>query len=143
MARSDVGNRIEHQDCRQMALVLEGLAGSVHAGHPIASEDLQTAAKAAEWVWEAGPTPGPAHSQDFEKARAHFVRASEGCAAGAPRDAGIVEQSAQRMANEFRWMGQELEVEGPRKELPVAATNVIGALASKYGRYGIRPMAAA
>lgn len=140
MTRSDLKSRIEHEDCRHMALALEGISGALHQGRPVEVKDLASASKAAGWVWEAGPEPDAPQAREFEAAHEQFEKASSACAQGAAHESAIVERSAQTLARQLRWMAQAQQE--ARKELPSAASNSITELTKKYGRYGVRPLAA-
>jgi hypothetical protein len=137
---ADSNPSLEHEECRQMSLALEGLAGAIHANHPVEARDLAAASHAAESVWQAGPDPGSMRDADFEAAREAFNAATTGCAQGLAKESAAAERAAQQMALELRWMGKDLARKGPRLQ-PPRLESVITRLQVAYGRYGYRPRA--
>ena len=126
---------IEHHDCRQMAAALEGLAGSLQAGYHVDAKDLHEASEMAVWVWEAGPVIPNGRQGLFMEARRNLESNVAACAQGQPREAGIVERAALRMAREFRFLAAETRKHEARKELPKAVDERIHDLVRKYGRH--------
>ncbi|MHB1261717.1 MAG: hypothetical protein ACYC2H_08370 [Thermoplasmatota archaeon] len=128
----------EHQDCRQMALALEGIAGALHSGVAVEPRDLALAASAAEQVWESGPEPGRVRNQEFQTAHAKFVQMADAGAKGGAREAAGVQGAAQSMALQLRATAQEAGDHPARGTLPAAVAKTMSQLATKYGRHGIR-----
>lgn len=141
MIQVDSSVRAEHDDCRKMALALEGVAGALHAGRPVEAADLATATHAAGQVWDSAPESTPARANEFEQARADLTHAADACVHGAARESAIVERCAQRLATHLRLNAQEQNAKPPRKTLTTAVLREINGLATKYGRYGIRAVA--
>lgn len=124
-----------------MALALEGIAGALHAGRPVEPKDLGAAAVAAEKVWEAGPEPDPVRNQEFQAARATFITCVDTGARGGAKEAAALERAAQGMALQLRATAQEAGDHPGRASLPAATSQAMAQLASKYGRFGMRPAA--
>jgi hypothetical protein len=124
-----------HNDCRQMALVLEGVAGTLHEGRPVPLADLQDVGREAQWVWDAGPEPHIQRAAEFEAARRDYDKASEGGAQGLPREGSLVARSAKRMAGQLRLMAETSRQGVARKELPSEVEQGIVVLAKRYARH--------
>jgi hypothetical protein len=97
---------ITRHDARQVAQVLEGIAGTLREGFPLGQEDLEAAAQDAEWVWRAGPKPDPEQDEAFEAAREEFERASTAFAQG-DREPGALDAAARRMAGHLRELAED------------------------------------
>jgi hypothetical protein len=121
-----------------MALALEGLAGSLHAGRLPPAEDLALAANTLGQVWEAGPPASLERSAEFDSAWAEFMLASQACARGSPREVAQVERSAQTLALQLRWTSQDVDGPAPRSDLPPSVRKSIARLSSRYARFGLR-----
>lgn len=134
---------IEHRDCKQMALVLDGVAGTVHQGLPVDAEELKLAAVMATTLWESGPKMQEPVSAEFKGARSRYVHAVQACARGEARDASILEASARVMADDLRHLALETEQRPVRHELPRAFAKAISKLAGRYARNAVRPAPAA
>lgn len=134
--------RIEHDDCRRIATVLEGVAGKLREGGGVREEDVRAAAETAEWIWQAGPKPRPEQAREFEAAHAHLVRAAAGCGRGAPKESAQVESAAFQAALALRRMGLRARELSARKELPAAIDERLAALGHRYAAYAIHPAAA-
>jgi hypothetical protein len=121
-----------------MALVLEGIAGTLRQGQSVSRPDLQVAAHTSEMLWNAGPKSEPNRAADFAHAHAEFAVVIEPCAQGMPREVNIAGRSANRMAAQLRFMGELSQRVQPTLEAPAKACEAIANLAQKYARNASR-----
>lgn len=142
MAATTAKITLEHEECRHMALALEGLAGAIHAGHPVLSRDVTAAADLAWQVWQAGPDPGPSFDRDFEASCLRLGDSAAGAARASPKEAAAAGRAALDLARELRRVARDLAGKPARGDPPKAMPAILK-LQANYGRYGIRPTSAA
>ncbi len=125
---------ITHDGCKQMAAVLEGVAGTLHGGAAVPRADLQDAVQSAQWIWNAGPESDNQGDAQFEDARIAFVTALDGGSRGQPREGSILQRSAKQMAGLLRLLALESEHLSATAELPMEVGGGVSRLAQLYSR---------
>lgn len=129
------------QECVRLAQALEGLAAALRQGTRVAERDMEAAALAANWLWQAGPAADPVHARDFGAARGQLLRFMAAAAGGSLRDCAECEAAAGRMAQNLRWMAHAA-MQGPARAPPAAASDLVGRLRVRFSRFPKHPAAA-
>jgi hypothetical protein len=128
----------EKAEMLHLAQAFDGLVGALHDGHPVPRVDLEQAASAAKWLWDAvGHDP----ASEFPSHRRVLMEHAAGAARGEMRDVSMVERAAHRIAQDLRQRAKAV-LESRRAvepELEVAVHH----LDTRYARFAVHPVASA
>jgi hypothetical protein len=144
--RQGLGNPMRHTaeahderaEMLHLAQAFEGLVGALHDGHLVPRVDLEQAASAAKWLWDA---VGTEVGSEFAADRHVLMEHADGAARGEARDIRLVERAAHRIAQDLRQRAHAVpdRQRAVEPELEVAVHH----LDTRYARFAVHPMAAA
>jgi hypothetical protein len=110
--------------------------GALHDGHPVPRVDLEQAASAAKWLWDA---VGQAAGSDFPDHRRVLMEHAAGAARGEVRDVSLVERAAHRIAADLRKRAEH--VPDRRRAVEPELEVAVHHLDTRYARFAVHAMA--
>jgi hypothetical protein len=126
----------ERAEMLHLAQAFEGLVGALHDGHPVPRVDLEQAASAAKWLWDA---VGQAAGSDFPDHRRVLMEHAAGAARGEVRDVSLVERAAHRIAADLRKRAEH--VPDRRRAVEPELEVAVHHLDTRYARFAVHAMA--
>ncbi|HUR61877.1 MAG TPA: hypothetical protein VM286_05875 [Candidatus Thermoplasmatota archaeon] len=89
----------ERAEMLHLAQAFDGLVGALHDGHPVPRVDLEQAASAATWLWDA---IGADHPGEFPGHRRVLMEHAAGASRGEAHHISLVQRAALGIAQDLR-----------------------------------------